>query len=54
MLCLPTRFCPDMARYSFLIEYDGGPYKGWQRQDDMPSVQGALEAALERPDFSLK
>ena len=37
-----------MARYSFLIEYDGGPYKGWQRQDDMPSVQGALEAALEK------
>ena len=35
-----------MARYSFLIEYDGGPYKGWQRQDDMPSVQGALELAL--------
>ena len=37
-----------MTRYSFLIEYDGGPYKGWQRQDDMPSVQGALEAALEK------
>ena len=37
-----------MRRYSFLIEYDGGPYKGWQRQDDMPSVQGALEAALEK------
>ena len=35
-----------MARYSFLIEYDGGPYKGWQRQEDMPSVQGALETAL--------
>lgn len=37
-----------MTRYSFLIEYDGGPYKGWQRQDDLPSVQGALEAALEK------
>jgi tRNA pseudouridine38-40 synthase len=37
-----------MTRYSFLIEYDGGPYKGWQRQEDMPSVQGALEAALEK------
>ena len=35
-----------MTRYSFLIEYDGAPYKGWQRQDDMPSVQGALETAL--------
>lgn len=37
-----------MSRYRFLIEYDGAPYKGWQRQDDMPSVQGALEAALEK------
>ncbi|MEP0942392.1 MAG: tRNA pseudouridine(38-40) synthase TruA [Rhizobiaceae bacterium] len=37
-----------MQRYSFLIEYEGGPYKGWQRQEDMPSVQGALEAALEK------
>nr|NKB51491.1 hypothetical protein [Rhizobiaceae bacterium] len=37
-----------MARYSFLIEYDGSPYKGWQRQNDMPSVQGALETALAR------
>ena len=37
-----------MARYRFLIEYDGAPYKGWQRQEDMPSVQGALEAVLEK------
>lgn len=37
-----------MARYRFLIEYDGGPYRGWQRQEDMPSVQGALEMALNK------
>ena len=37
-----------MTRYSFLIEYNGSPYKGWQRQDDMPSVQGALETALNK------
>ena len=37
-----------MARYRFTIEYDGSPYFGWQRQIDMPSVQGALETALSK------
>jgi tRNA pseudouridine38-40 synthase len=36
-----------MPRYKLLIEYDGGPYKGFQLQtDDIPSVQGSLERAI--------
>ena len=37
-----------MSRWRLTIEYDGGPFMGWQRQDHGPSVQQALEDALER------
>ncbi len=35
-----------MTRYKLTLEYDGRPYSGWQRQNDMPSVQEALMNAV--------
>jgi tRNA pseudouridine38-40 synthase len=37
-----------MTRWKLTIEYDGGPFMGWQRQEHGPSVQQTLEQALER------
>lgn len=33
-------------RWKLTIEYDGRPYAGWQLQDGVPSVQGAIEEAI--------
>jgi tRNA pseudouridine38-40 synthase len=35
-----------MPRYKLVIEYDGTPFVGWQRQDNGKSVQASLEAAI--------
>src|SRR5918995_3440142 len=35
-----------MPRYRITLEYDGGPFVGWQAQANGPSVQSAVESAL--------
>jgi tRNA pseudouridine38-40 synthase len=37
-----------MARYRATLAYDGTAYQGFQRQAGFPTIQGELEAALER------
>ena len=36
-----------MPTIKLILEYDGTAYAGWQRQPDQPTIQKAIEAAIE-------
>jgi tRNA pseudouridine38-40 synthase len=35
-----------MPRYRLDLEYDGGPYRGFQAQGDLPTIQASIERAV--------
>lgn len=41
---------PTMPRFKLTLEYHGGSFVGWQRQDAGLSVQGVVETALRKLD----
>jgi tRNA pseudouridine38-40 synthase len=46
---------PDgLITWALLVEYDGGPFVGWQRQDSGLSVQDVIEAAAARLNHDVR
>jgi len=39
---------PELVRYCLTVHYDGFPFHGWQLQPESRTVQGEIEAVLER------
>jgi tRNA pseudouridine38-40 synthase len=37
-----------MYRYKINVEYDGSKFSGWQKQDDVLTIQGVIEEAIEK------
>ncbi len=37
-----------MTNIRLIVEYDGSRFKGWQRQEHVPSVQQSIEEAIEK------
>jgi tRNA pseudouridine38-40 synthase len=37
---------PNLRTYMLTVMYDGGPFKGWQLQGELPTVQLELEQAI--------
>ncbi|MGP8261179.1 MAG: tRNA pseudouridine(38-40) synthase TruA [Acidobacteriaceae bacterium] len=37
-----------MTNWKITLAYDGGPYRGWQIQPNLPTIQGLLSHALHR------
>ena len=35
-------------RWKITIEYSGTSYSGWQKQDDLPTIQGSIEDAIDK------
>jgi len=45
---VPALAPEGLINWALLVEYDGGPFVGWQRQDSGLSVQEVIEAAAAR------